>query len=195
MVATKEGRDFVSSIIKLADVGSEPTVRQGMKTTNVAGYPIFMTWARWGGSEVNASGNTKAFLFLPYLPLGQMPLQKFNGVSSIETPLNMVMSEVPNPYNCKLSITPSLNTSKLLEGEYYSLVLVLKPAAVGNGNNPTPYWDGYIKAVGINPSDVFKDCFSLFATTKTQWSKLKVTHDREDEDYEVDAAINSDSQQ
>lgn len=186
MAATKEGRDFISSILKLADTGSEPTVRQGMKTTNVPGYPIFMTWARWGGSEVNASGNTKAFLFLPYLQSGQMPLQKFNGASSIETPLDMVMSEVPNPYNCKLSVTPSLNISKLVEGEYYSFVLALKPAAVGGGGSPTPYWDGYIKAFGITPSEVFKDCFSLFATTKTQWSKLKVTYGNDEDDYESD---------
>jgi hypothetical protein len=75
-----------------------------MKTTNVAGYPVILSRARWGASEVYASGNNKAFLFLPYLQSGQMPLQKYNDVSSIETPLDMVMSEVPNPYNYKLSV-------------------------------------------------------------------------------------------
>jgi hypothetical protein len=92
----------------------------------------------------------------------------------------MVMSEVPNPYNCKLSVTPSLNISKLVKGEYYSFVLARAPAAVGNGNNPTPYWDGCIKAVGSNPSDVFKDYFALFGTTTTQAAKIKVTHNGEE---------------
>ena len=156
-----------------------------MKTTNVPGYPVILCWARWGGSELNSSGNNKAFLFLPYLQTGQMPLTKYNGSTSVETPLDMVMSEVANPYNCKVGVTPSLNISKLIEGEYYSFVLALKPAAVGNGNNPTPYWDGWIKAVGATPSDVFKDYFALFNITKTQWSKIKVSRDG-DEEEELD---------
>ncbi|MEG3843058.1 hypothetical protein [Microcoleus sp. herbarium14] len=185
MAATKEGRDFISSILKLADTGTETAVRTGMKTTSVAGYPVFIAWGRWGGSELNASGNNKAFLFLPYLQSGQMPLQKFNGATSIETPLDMVMSEVPNPYNCKLGVTPSLNISKLVEGEYYNFVLALKPAAVGNGNNPTPYWDGWLKAVGNSPSDVFKEYLALFNLTKTHWTKVKVSQQEfEDEDDE-----------
>jgi hypothetical protein len=183
MAATQQGRELISSILKFADAGSEATVQQGMKTTNVAGYPVILSWARWGGSEVKASGNNKAFLFLPYLQSGQMPLQKYNGVSSIETPLDMVMSEVPNPYNCKVSVTPSLNISKLVEGEYYSFVLALKPAAVG-GSNPTPYWDGYIKAVGVNTSDVFKDYLALLGTTKTPWAKIKVNPDGEEDEQD-----------
>ncbi len=182
MAGTKEGRDFISSILKLADTGTETAARQGMKTTNVAGYPVILCWGRWGGSEPNASGNNKAFLFLPYLQNGQMPLQKVTGLSSIETPLDMVMSEVPNPYNCKVGITPSLNISKLIEGDYYHYVLAVKPAAVGGGGNPTPYWDGWLKAFGATPNEVFKDYFNLFASTKSQWAKLKVSQDFEDED-------------
>jgi hypothetical protein len=90
-----------------------------------------------------------------------------------------------NPYNCKVGITPSLNISKLIEGEYYSFVIALRPAAVGNGNNPTPYWDGWIKAVGPSPSDVFKDYFALFNVTKNQWTKIKVSRD-DDDDNEID---------
>jgi hypothetical protein len=67
MVATQQGGDLISSILKFADTGSEATVQQGMKTTNVGGYPVILVWPRWGGSEVNASGNVKAFLFIPYL--------------------------------------------------------------------------------------------------------------------------------
>ncbi|HAT77549.1 MAG TPA: hypothetical protein DCS19_12165 [Flavobacterium sp.] len=185
MAVTKEGRDLISSILMIGDTGSETTARQGMKTTNVAGYPVILCWARWGGSEPNASGNNKAFLFLPYLQSGQMPLTKYNGATSVETPLDMVMSEVANPYNCKVGITPSLNISKLIEGEYYSFVIALRPAAVGNGNNPTPYWDGWIKAVGPSPSDVFKDYFALFNVTKNQWTKIKVSRD-DDDDNEID---------
>lgn len=186
MAATKEGRDFISSIIQLAQTPETNTRAQGMKTTNVAGYPVILCWARWGGSELNASGNNKAFLFLPYLQSGQMPLTKYNGATSVETPLDMVMSEVANPYNCKVGITPSLNISKLIEGEYYSFVLALKPAAVGNGNNPTPYWDGWIKAVGATPNDVFKDYFALFNITRNQWAKIKVSRDGDEEEIEDD---------
>lgn len=185
-MATKEGRDFISSIIRLADTPETNTRAQGMKATSVAGYPVILCWARWGGSELNSSGNNKAFLFLPYLQSGQMPLTKYNGATSVETPLDMVMSEVANPYNCKVGITPSLNISKLIEGEYYSFVLALKPAAVGNGNNPTPYWDGWIKAVGATPNDVFKDYFALFNITRNQWAKIKVSRDGDEEEIEDD---------
>jgi hypothetical protein len=195
MAATKEGRDFISSLIRIADTGSETVARQGMKTTNVSGYPVTLAWGRWGGSELNASGNNKAFLFLPYLQSGQIPLFKYNGSTSIETPLDMVMSDIPNPYNCKLGVTPSLNISKLVEGEYYSYLLALKPAAVGNGNNPTPYWDGWLKSVGASPNDVFKDYFALFNITKTQWAKIKVSRDGDDEEEEQDDISDSPQQQ
>lgn len=194
MAVTKESRDFLSNIISLANATDTPAARTGMKTTNVPGYPVMLVWARWGGSELNASGNNKAFLFLPYLQSGQMPLTKYNGATSVETPLDMVMSEVPNPYNCKVGVTPSLNISKLIEGEYYSFVLALKPAAVGGGGNPTPYWDGWIKAVGLSPSDVFKDYFALFNITKTQWEKVKVSRNQFDDEDDEDEP-SSDSQQ
>lgn len=174
MAISNDGRQFLNSILKLADSPETGAARTGMKTTNVASYPIFLGWGRWGGSELNASGNNKAFLFLPYLQSGPMPLTKYNGASAIETPLDMVMSEVPNPYNCKVTVTPSLNISRLVEGEFYHFILAMKPAAVGGGANPTPYWDAYLKAIGSTPNDVFKEYFNLFSITKSYWAKIKV---------------------
>ena len=190
MAITKEGRELMSNILRVGDTGSETSVRQGMKTTKVAGYPVILCWARWGGSELNASGNNKAFLFLPYLQSGQMPLTKYNGITSVETPLDMVMSEIPNPFNCKVGITPSLNISKLIEGEYYSFLLALQPGAVGNGNNPTPYWDGWIKAAGSSPSDVLKDYFALLNITKNQSAKSKISRDDDDNELEDENSNN-----
>ncbi|MEZ2275449.1 MAG: hypothetical protein ACBR12_01015 [Microcoleus sp.] len=196
MAVTKEGRDLLNSILSVANSADTPAARTGMKTTNVVGYPVILAWARWGGSELNASGNNKAFLFLPYLQSGQMPLTKYNGATSVETPLDMVMSEVPNPYNCKVGVTPSLNISRLVEGEYYSFVLAIKPAAVASGGNTTPYWDGWIKAVGSSPSEVFKDYFALFNITKTQWAKLKASkHEFDDDDDHEEDSNSTDHQQ
>ena len=171
MATADENRKLIGSILKLAEA---PEARsQGMKTTNVPGFPLYLCWARWGGSELNASGNNKAFLFLPYLQSGQMPLQKFDDTSSIESPLSMVASGVPNPYNCKLSVTPSLNISHLVEGEFYWFVVSLKPAAVTGGGNSTPYWDGHVKAFGSNINEVFKDYVALFSSTKAHWQKMR----------------------
>jgi hypothetical protein len=187
MVVTKESRDLMAKILNVGDIANETNPRQGMKTTSVSGYPVILCWARWGGSEINASGKNKAFVFLPYLQSGQMPLTKYNGATSVETPLDMVVSGVPNPYNCKVSVTPSLNISKLIEGEYYSFVLALRPAAVGRGSSPTPDWDGWIKTVGPTPNDVFKDYFGLFNVTRNQRLKNKVFRDEEGEEPEHDS--------
>jgi hypothetical protein len=186
MAVTKESRDLMAKILKVGDIANETNPRQGMKTTSVSGYPAILCWARWGGSEINSPGNNKAFLFLPYLQSGQMRLTKYNGATSVETPLDMVVSGVPNPYNCKVGVTPSLNISKLIEGEYYSFVLAFRPAAVGGGSSLTPYWDGWIKAVGPTPNDVFKDYFGLFNVTRNQWLKNQVSRDEEDEEPEHD---------
>lgn len=157
MAITNDGRQFLNSILKLADTPDAGAARTGMKTTNVASYPIFLSWGRWGGCELNGSGTNKAFLFLPYLQLGPMPLLKYTGASAMETPLDMVMSGVPNPYNCKVTVTPELNISRLVEGEFYHFILAMKPAAIGGGSNPTPYWDGYLKAIGSIPNDVYRE--------------------------------------
>jgi len=186
MAVTKESRDLMAKILKVGDIANETNPRHGMKTTSVSGYPVTLCWARWGGSEINASGNNKAFLFLPYLQSGQMRLTKYNGATSVETPLDMVVSGVPNPYNCKVGVTPSLNISKLIEGEYYSFVLALRPAAVGGGSSLTPYSDGWIKAVVPTPNDVFKDYFGLFNVTRNQWLKNQLSRDEEDEEPEHD---------
>jgi len=180
MAISNDSRQFLNSILKLADP-PEVSVRTGRKTTNVASYPIFLTWGRWGGSELNSSGTNKAFLFLPYLQLGPMPLLKYTGASAMETPLDMVMSGMPNPYNCKATVTPDLNISKLIEGDFYHFILSMKPGAVGNGSNPTAYWDAYLKAIGSTPNDVYKEYFSLFNSTKAHWEKLKVSSQYEEE--------------
>lgn len=182
MATTDENRKLLGSLLKLAEA---PEVRaQGMKTTNVPGFPVFLAWGRWGGSELNSSGNNKAFLFLPYLQSSQMPLLKFDDTTSVESPLSMVSSGVPNPYNCKLSVTPSLNISNLVEGEFYCYVLSLKPAAVGGGGNPTPYWDGSLKAVGVHPNEVFKDYFGLLGLTKNHWAKMRKSMPAYEDEHE-----------
>ncbi len=173
MVANAESRQLISDILKLADGGGAKAANPGMRTTPVAGYPVVACWAMWGGAEPNANGVNKAILFLPYLQNPNVALTKFTGNTSLETPLDMVASEVVNPYNCKLGITPSLNISKLVEGEYYHFLIAAKPAGFSQNGNTTSYWDGSIKAFGTNPNEVYKDYFGLYASTKAQWLNLK----------------------
>lgn len=189
MPPTKEGRDFVTSILSFADIGSESIARQGMKTTNVAGFPLFLTYGRWGGAEANQSGNVKAFLFLPYLQTSPMALTKFDNTTSIESPLNMVASGVPNPYNCKVSIVSTLNTSFLVDGDFYWFLLSAKPAAMNMGGTVTPYWDASLKAAGENLNEVAKDFFAQFAITKGHWKRMKkITPAYEEEDSHEDTS-------
>jgi hypothetical protein len=151
---------------------------QGMKTTKVPGYPTFFCWGRWGGSEPNEAGNLKGLLFLPYLQTGQMPLNRYNGSTSLETPLEMVTTGVDNPFNMKVSITPSLNLSGLKVGEYFYYLVALLPAAVGGGGKPTPYWDGWLKSYSIDMKDpTNKDYFGLLNMTHEQWEKIKAADD------------------
>jgi hypothetical protein len=175
MAVTRESQNFLRGSINLANVDA-PVARQGMKTTNIPGYSMFATWGRWGSCEVNASGTNKAFLFLPYLQAGPIPLVRVTGRTSMETPLDIVASEgIVNPYNCKVSVTPSLNVSGLKEGDYYSFLLALKPACVG-GSNPVAYWDGWLKAFGASSNDVAKDLFNLFLQTQNLWDKMKASN-------------------
>ena len=49
MAVNQEGRDFLSGLVKLVDVQEAGGMgRTGIKTTNVAGYPLFMFWAVLG---------------------------------------------------------------------------------------------------------------------------------------------------
>lgn len=173
MAITNDGRDFINNLLKVAAPAEARTASVGMKTTSVLGFPLFLCWGRWGGAELNSSGNNKAFLFLPYQQAGQLDLLKFDNTSSIESPLNMVASGAVNPYNCKVSVTPSLNISHLITGEFYFYVLSLKPAAVSSGGNTTPYWDGWLKAAGDSPNEISKDYFAQFALTKSHWKRMK----------------------
>ncbi|WP_293305582.1 hypothetical protein, partial [Microcoleus sp. PH2017_22_RUC_O_B] len=180
-----DGRELLDKMFSLVQTPEARAASAGMKTTNVAGFPLFLTWGRWGGAEANQSGNVKAFLFLPYLQTSPMPLTKFDNSTSIESPLNMVASGVPNPYNCKASIVPSLNTSFLIEGEFYWLLLSAKPAAMNMGGTVTPYWDASLKAAGDNVNDVAKEFFAQFSITKGHWKRMKkTTPSYEEEEHE-----------
>ena len=180
MAVNQEGRDFLSGLVKLVDVQESGMGRTGgIKTTNVAGYPLFMFWAAWGATELATSGVTKAFLFLPYLQRGEMPLVKVTGHSAVESPLDMILSEMPTPYNCKVSVSPTLDISRLKANEIYAFVGALRPAAmIGETNGrkngqATPYWDGWIKSVGNDPSEIYKDLLEQYALTKNQWQQFK----------------------
>jgi hypothetical protein len=100
---------------------NSPTKAGGMKTTLIAGYPVMACWAMWIGAETNEKGVTKATICLPYLQNSMVAMTKFSGASSLETPLDMVASEIINPYNCKLGVTPGLDLNRLINGKsYYS---------------------------------------------------------------------------
>jgi|SRR6476661_936258 len=177
-MSKQENRELISKIFGALSDDAPAQTRQGMKTTKVPGFPVFTCWGRWGGAEVNQSGNNKGILFLPYLQTGQMPLNRFNGSTSLESPLEMVTTGVDNPYNMKVSITPSLNLSKLQVGEFYVYLVALLPAAVGNGNNPTPYWDGWLKSYSVELKDpANKDYFGLLNMTREQWETIKAADD------------------
>ena len=185
MALTNDGRELLDKMFSLVQSPEVRTASAGMKTTNVPGFSLFLTWGRWGGAEANQSGNVKAFLFLPYLQTSPMALTKFDNTTSIESPLNMVASGVPNPYNCKTSIVPSLNTSFLIEGKFYWFLLSAKRAAMNMGGTVTPYWDASLKAAGENLNEVAKDFFAQFAVTKGHWKRLKkITPAYEEEEHE-----------
>jgi hypothetical protein len=187
MVADAQSRQLISDILKLASPGAASAKAAGMKVTAIAGYPVFLCWAMWVGAEANANGVNKAILCLPYLQNPNVALTKFSGNTSLETPLDMVASEIINPYNCKLGITPGLNIGKLAEGEYYHFLVALKPAGFSQNGNTTAYWEGSIKGFGTNPNEVYKDYFALYATTKNQWaSHKKSIESRQIDDEEPD---------
>src|ERR671933_833444 len=153
MAVNQEGRDFLSGLVRLVDIQETGMGRTGgIKTTNVAGYPLYMFWAAWGPTELATSG---------------------------VSPLDMIASEMPNPYNCKFSVSPTLDISRLKAYEVYAFVVAMRPAAmIGETNGrkngqATPYWDGWIKSVGNDPSEVFNDLLEQFALYKTQWEQFK----------------------
>jgi hypothetical protein len=176
-MSKQENRELLTKIFGAFDDSPQPR-QQGMKTTKVPGFPVFFCWGRWGGAESNEAGNNKGLLFLPYLQTGQMPLNRYNGSTSLETPLEMVTTGVDNPFNMKVSITPSLNLSGLKVGEYFIYLVALLPAAVGGGGKPTPYWDGWLKSYSVEIKDpTNKDYFGLLDMTRKQWEKIKAADD------------------
>ena len=172
--ADLESRQLLTDLLKFANAGSGNQIKAaGMKTTLIVGYPAVSCWAMWVGAEVNDKGATKATLCLPYFQNSMVAMTKFSGAISLETPLDMVASEIINPYNMKLGVTPGLDIGKLVSGECYYFLLAIKPAGFNQSGNVTSYWDGAIKAVGTKANPVFKDYFDLFTTTTTQWASHK----------------------
>lgn len=170
---TSRTLDVIDRILRSGD---EPVAqRTGMKTTNVAGYLLTTAWGRWGGSEPNQSGTLKAFLFLPYVQSGLVSLIKPSGGSSMESPVDMVSANVPNPYNLKASINPFLNTSTLQDGEYYNFILAMKPAAFSQSGQTMAYWDCWIMSFDIDPQVAYSPYLRLFHSTVKFWEKLKAT--------------------
>jgi len=173
MPADLESRQLITDLLKFANGGnSQQTKAAGMKTTLIVGYPVFASWAMWIGAETNDKGIVKATLCLPYLQNSMVAMTKFSGASSLETPLDMVASEIVNPYNCKLSVTPGVDIGRLISGKSYYFLLAMKPAGFNQSGNVTSYWDGAIKAVGDKAS-VFKDYFDLLTSTSAQWAAHK----------------------
>lgn len=173
MAADLESRQLITNLLEFANGGKTQQKAAGMKTTLIAGYPVFASWAMWVGAEINEKGVTKASLCLPYVQNSMVAMTKFSGVSSLETPLDMVASEIINPYNCKLAVTPGLDIARLVSCQVYYFLLAMKPAGFNQSGNVTSYWDGAIKAIGPKASSVFKDYFDLFTATASQWAAHK----------------------
>lgn len=152
----------------------------GFQATKVPGHPLYMTWGFYLGNEVTANQTVKLFLFLPYLPVGSQPIRKISGASAIESPIEMVMSAVNSPYNLKATFPSNLDIRKLTEREFYFFLLAMQPAAVSNkGEKANPYSDAHVKAFSVTPNESFKDIFSLFKSTKTDWENMKVSQQTE----------------
>src|SRR4028119_904957 len=168
--ADLESRQLITDLLKFANGGNASQTKvAGMKTTPIAGYPVFASWAMWVGAETNEKGVVKATLCLPYLQNSMVAMTKFSGASSLETPLDMVASEIINPYNCKLGVTPGLDLNRLINGKSYYFLIAIKPAGFNQSGNVTSYWDGAIKAFGEKAS-IFKDYFDLLTATAAQWA-------------------------
>jgi hypothetical protein len=165
-----ESRQLITDLLRFANGGTQQVKAAGMKTTLITGYPVFASWATWIGAEVNDKGVTKATLCLPYVQNALVAMTKFSGASSLETPLDMIASEIVNPYNCKLTVTPGLDIGRLDPGKSYYFLLALKPAGFIQSGNVTSYWDGAIKGFGGKAMTVFKDYFDLFTATAAQWA-------------------------
>ena len=169
--------DVIDRILRTGEDAVVAT-RSGMKTTNVPGYILVTCWAHWGGSEPNQSGNIKAILFLPYVQSGLVSLMKPSGGSSMESPVDMISANVPNPYNLKSSINPFLNTSELKAGEFYSFILAIKPGAFSQGGTTMAYWDSWIMAVSTSPEEAYRPYLGLLASTLKFWERLKANFNK-----------------
>jgi hypothetical protein len=124
--ADLESRQLITDLLKFANAGSgNQTKAAGMKTTLIAGYPVLLVGRCGSALRLTTNGVTKATLCLPYFQNPNVAMTKFSGATSLETPLDMVASEIVNPYNCKLGVTPGLDIGKLVSGECYYFCLQL----------------------------------------------------------------------
>lgn len=177
---------LLDRLLKLSDV-SQPAYAAKFQATPVTGHPVFYAWGRWSGLEIDQEkGTKKAYLFLPYLSMPQLPIKKSTGAFALESPLELVLSEVDNPYNCKVKVTPSLNVSGLKEGSYYGYLLALKPAGYTSRGTVAGYWDGYLKSVSAETDSAdLKTYLSMFNTVRHQWGQL-LSQQQHDDDVSED---------
>jgi hypothetical protein len=169
MAVDLESRQLLTDLLQITRSASSPTKSSGMKTTLIAGYPVFACWGTWIGHETNEKGVTKATLCVPYLQNAMVAMKKFSGATSLETPLDMFASDIINPYNCKLNVTPGIDLNALANGKSYYFLLAVKPAGFIQSGNVTSYWDGAVKAVGDKAS-IFKEYFDLLTSTAALWA-------------------------
>ena len=142
------------------------------KTTSVNGYPLFVAWGVWQGTDTTASGNLKGLVFLPYLQNGSSGLSKFGGQSAIESPLDMMASS-EKPFNCKLSLSGCVsNIAEFHEGEFYMFLRALKPAGMVMSGRVTSYWDGHLKlATRVLKSSQIHAYLQDFYSCRQMWTK------------------------
>jgi len=142
------------------------------KSTSVNGYPLFIAWGAWQGTDVTVSGTLKGLVFLPHLQNGSSGLTKFGGQSAIESPLDMMASS-EKPFNCKVSLTGCVtDITQLHEGEFYIFLMALKPAGMVSSGKATPYWDGHLKAaIRRIKGSVIESYFNEFYSCRQQWTK------------------------
>lgn len=80
MAVDLQSRQLVTDLLEFASGGkAAPSKAAGMKTTLIAGYPVFASWAMWVGAEINDKGVTKASLCLPYVQNAMVAMTKFSG--------------------------------------------------------------------------------------------------------------------
>jgi hypothetical protein len=166
-------RDLLDKLLHIASPAEQKRRDPSLpKSTSIAGYPLFVAWGVWQGTEVNTSGTVKGLIFSSYLQNGTSGLTKFGGASAIENPLDMMVS-AETPFNCKVSLSNcAVDVASLAQGEFYVFLLALKPAAANIGGKITPYWDAHLKYATRKLKDSqIQSYFKDFYECRQQWTK------------------------